>query len=99
MSKLNQYGLIIKEQKKHIQDLEVKVDIYKHEKAVADSQRIVDGNVPSGIQISPEKEETPAAEVVHNEGDTGAAKEFNEVNDINELENIDFNYNAGGQSS
>ena len=87
MSKLKEYGLIIKEQKKIIQDKEVQIGILKHDQAVAQSQKQIDGlTIPVEEATSPVKREVvEQPEIINNEGGTGSAQ-------LNELDNIDFQY-------
>ena len=99
MSKLKEYSHIIKEQKILIQNQETQIGVLKHDQAVAQSQKQIDGQI-SAISASPviKKQEVQATEAEveveaeteedqynNNEGGTGG---------LNELENCDFQYNA-----
>lgn len=101
MSKLKEYSHIIKEQKILIQNQETQIGVLKHDQAVAQSQKQIDGQI-SAISASPviKKQEVQATEADveveveaeaeedqynNNEGGTGG---------LNELENCDFQYNA-----
>ena len=103
MSKLKEYSHIIKEQKILIQNQETQIGVLKHDQAVAQSQKQIDGQI-SAISASPviKKQEVQATEAeVEVEVEVEAETEEDQYNNneggtggLNELENCDFQYNA-----